>query len=583
MRVIVGKTAGFCKGVKNALEVTLEAIQKRKEGESICTYGPLIHNRQVLKMLEEKGIKEENSLVNCAGRKVVIRAHGIPPQERQALHKLDATLLDATCTRVAKVHGVIKLHARRGYHTVIAGDADHAEVIGLMGYTEGRGVVLGRPEQVDQLPKEWEKVLLVAQTTQNEEIFQAIQQKFLERFPEGVVKNTICGSTHERQAEVRQMRSQVEAMVIVGGRHSGNTLRLAEVARESATPCYHIETEADLDRQEMARYSCVGVSAGASTPNWLIRNVIRFLESIEPEQPTTRFKIKRILELLAYGNVFVALAAALLPFVVQALTGLAGSLTANAMAACYVFAVHSLNIYLDRNAIKLNDPSRAAFYQYWRSLFTGLSVAAVAASLWLAAMAGILTFVAMGILVLFGVIYAIPLIRRFCGYSPAAFKIKDIPTSKTFSVPVAWAGVTVIVPWLSMPGFWQAFGRIAYSFWIVFFVVLIRTLLRDLVAVHGDRLVGKETFVVLVGEKKTSRFIKAVLATLILWLIMGPVVGLTTQFAFVGLPFCAAYAWLLRMCFRSRLKVDPIFETLIESVIIGMGCVALIWKYCLGS
>ena len=108
MKVIVAKTAGFCKGVKDALEVTLNAIQQRKEGERICTFGPLIHNRQVLKMLEEKGIQEVADIENCAGKKVVIRAHGIPPRERQALHRMDARLLDATCKRVAKVHAVIR-------------------------------------------------------------------------------------------------------------------------------------------------------------------------------------------------------------------------------------------------------------------------------------------------------------------------------------------------------------------------------------------------------------------------------------------------------------------------------------------
>jgi (E)-4-hydroxy-3-methyl-but-2-enyl pyrophosphate reductase len=578
MKVIVAKTAGFCKGVKSALEVTLEAIQKREEGESLCTYGPLIHNHQVLKMLEDKGIRAENDIESCAGKKVVIRAHGIPPHERQALHKLGASLLDATCIRVAKVHGVIKLHARRGYHTVIVGDADHAEVIGLMGYTEGRGVVIDRPEQVDQLPGEWEKVLLVVQTTQNEEIFHSIEQKFLERYPNGVVKNTICGSTHERQAEVREIRSQVEAMIIVGGYHSGNTLRLAEVARESAIPCYHIETEADLNRQEMARYSVVGVSAGASTPNWIIRNVVRFLESIEPERPSTRFKLKRTLELLAYGNVYVAMAAALLPFTVQALTGFRGSLANNAMAAFYAFAIHSLNIYLDRTSIQLNDPGRAAFYQSWRFLFTGISILAVVGSLFIAFRIGILTFLAMGILVLLGILYAVPLMRPTWWQRLASLKIKDIPTSKTFSVPIAWAAVTVLVPYLSSAGLLREAAKLLYAFCIVFLLVLIRTVLLDLLAVHGDRLVGKETFVVLVGQKKTARFVNGAVLVLGICLIAGPLIGLATPFAYLMLPFVAVYALHLRMCFNSRLKEDPIFETMIESVIIAVGCAALVWN-----
>ena len=212
MKVIVAKTAGFCKGVRDAIEITMEAIQKRQDGEDICTFGPLIHNRQVLMMLNKKGVTEENLIENCAGKKVVIRAHGIPPHARQELHAQGSSLLDATCKRVARVHAAIKRHARRGYHTIIVGDADHAEVIGLLGYTEGRGVVINRPEQIEELPAEWDRVLLVAQTTQNEEVFSEIESFFLKKYPQGIVKNTICDSTQERQAEVRNLSSKVEAI-----------------------------------------------------------------------------------------------------------------------------------------------------------------------------------------------------------------------------------------------------------------------------------------------------------------------------------------------------------------------------------
>jgi 4-hydroxy-3-methylbut-2-enyl diphosphate reductase len=583
MKVIVAKTAGFCKGVKDALEVTLEAIQKRKDGERICTYGPVIHNRQVLAMLEEKGIREVGRIEDCAEKKVVIRAHGIPPDERQALHRIGATLLDATCKRVAKVHAVIKRHARQGFHTVIVGDADHAEVLGLMGYTGGQGIVIHQPEQVDELPEQWgKKVLLVAQTTQNEEVFQEIRNRFLERFPEGTVKNTICGSTHARQAEVRELCSRVEAMVIVGGYHSGNTVRLAEVARECAIPTYHIETETELDRHEMARYATVGVSAGASTPNWIIRNVVDFLEGIEPERSDLRSSstFRRTLELLVYGNVYVAVGAALLSLVVQALVGLPSSLDHSMMAACYAFAMHSLNIYLDRNAIQLNDPNRAAFYQRWRFGFTGLSITGVLACLWIALAFGIWSFIAMVILVAFGTLYAVPLILPGWWERFSAPKIKDIPTSKTFSVALAWGCVIAFLPYLSHLDEW--FGRLAYAFWIIFLMVLIRTALLDLLAVQGDRLVGKETLVVALGEEKTARFIKWVLAALTGSLILGPFAGLSTWFTFLILPAPAVYNWHLKKCFQTRLKEDPFFEAMIESVFIALGALALLWS-CLSS
>ena len=574
MKVVVAKTGGFCKGVKDALEISLESIQKRQDGEEICTFGPLIHNRQVLEMLEEKGIKAEESIDACAGKKVIIRAHGIPPEARQKLHNTGASLLDATCKRVARVHAAIKKHARHGFHTVIVGDADHAEVIGLMGYTEGRGVVISAPEEVDGLPADWENVLLVAQTTQNEDIFNEIHERFLKHYPKGVVKNTICDSTHERQKEVRQMCSMVEAVVIVGGKHSGNTVRLAEVARECGIPTYHVETEKELDPQLLARYSCVGVSAGASTPNWIIRNVVQYLETLRTEPYDLHFGLKVLLESFARANVYVALGAALLPFVLHALSGIPWSPADAGMAACYAFAMHSLNMYLDRNAIELNDPGRAEFYHRWRFAFTLLSVFAVMLALWLALWKGYVTFFLMAVMVVVGILYAVPMFFPARWENLTALAIKDIPTSKTFSIPVAWASVVVLVPHLSDPI--VEYGYLAYAFWIIFLFVLIRTCLLDLLAIQGDRLVGKETLVVLIGEKKTTRFSILLLAVLAASLVFGPPAKWSTGFAWAVLPAVGVNAWLLRVCSSKRLKGDPGYEALIESVIIGVGLLAML-------
>ncbi|NLI82640.1 MAG: 4-hydroxy-3-methylbut-2-enyl diphosphate reductase [Deltaproteobacteria bacterium] len=574
MKVIVASTAGFCKGVKDAMEITLEAIQAREDGEKICTYGPLIHNRQVLEMLESKGIKEESRLENCAGKKVVIRAHGIPPSERQRLREIDATLLDATCKRVARVHAVIKRHARRGYHTVIVGDADHAEVIGLMGYTEGLGVVINRPEQVMELPVSWDKVLLVAQTTQNEEIFEQIRKAFEARYPLGIVKKTICDSTHERQAEVRRLCSMVDAMVVVGGFHSGNTVRLAEVARECGIPTYHVETEADLIPQEMARYETVGVSAGASTPNWIIQDVVHFLESVRPETQDGTLRFKRTLEHLVYGNVLAALGAALLSGAVQALTGLPVSVKSGLIAALYVFAMHSLNIYLDRNAIQLNNPGRAVFYFQRQTLFTWAGVLAVVGLLALALGKGFMTFAAMAFLVAAGSLYAIPLPSWL--KSLQAIKIKDIPTSKTLLIPLAWAAVTTLVPIL--PHLPVGFGRMLYAFWVVFLMVVIRTALMDFLAVQGDRLVGKETLVVMVGEKRAARYVVGILVLLAISLIAGPMTGASSGFACLALPVTVAYGGLLSLCVRKQFMGASTFEAMVESVLIAVGMIALGWN-----
>lgn len=574
MKVIVAGTAGFCKGVKDALEITLEAIQEREDGEKICTYGPLIHNRQVLDMLESRGIREENQLENCAGKKVVIRAHGIPPSERQKLREIGAMLLDATCKRVARVHAVIKHHARRGYHTVIVGDADHAEVIGLMGYTGGKGVVINRLEQVDELPREWDRVLLVAQTTQNEEIFAQIRDAFERRYPQGVVKKTICDSTHERQAEVRRLCSKVDAMVVVGGYHSGNTVRLAEVARECGIPTYHVETEADLAAHEMARYATVGVSAGASTPNWIIQDVVHFLESIRPEARDQSLRLKQAMEYLVYGNVLAALGAALLTAAAEAFTGLPVSLKDSLIAALYVFAMHTLNIYLDHNAIELNNPGRAEFYHRRKGIFTWTSILAVVGLLWFSLSKNVLTFFAMVLMVALGSLYAVPIPSRLKRLQPV--KIKDIPTSKTLLIPLAWAAVTVFVPLL--PYLFEAFGRLIYTFWIVFLMVVIRTALMDFLAVQGDRMVGKETLVVLVGETTAARYVAGVLVVLGFFLIAGPLLAKSSHFTYLALPVTAAYGWFLSLCVQKQFKEASMFESMVESVLIGMGMVALLWN-----
>ncbi len=573
MKVIVAKTAGFCKGVRDAIEITMEAIQKREDGEDICTFGPLIHNRQVLMMLEKKGVVEENRIENCAGKKVVIRAHGIPPDSRQKLHAQGSNLLDATCKRVARVHAAIKRHARRGYHTIIVGDADHAEVIGLMGYTEGRGVVINRPEQIAELPPNWKNVLLVAQTTQNEEVFSAIETAFLEKYPNGIVKNTICDSTQERQAEIRKLCSRVEAVVIVGGLHSGNTIRLAEVARDCRIPTFHVETEDELDREKMARFSCVGVSAGASTPNWIIRNVVEFLEALRPEDEG-QFRWKIILERLAYSNVYIALGTALLPVIAQALTGFPGSVAYCVMAAAYAFAMHSLNIYLDQDAIYLNDPGRAAFYQKRRRVFTGASLVALGIAFLISMSVGPESFIALLVLTLFGLTYAVPL------FWPALWerfpvKLKDIPTSKTFFVPLAWAAASVVLPYASSQG---EVKRLVFAFWVIFLMSLARTALLDFLAVQGDRIVGKETLLVLAGERKTAWFTVGVLAVLAISLVLGPGLGMSSRFSYFLILPAAVFGLYLKTGSEKRLSEDAVYEILIELVLIGSGLCAVIWN-----
>ncbi len=275
MKVVLADTAGFCIGVKRALELVLKAINENQS--KIYTYGPLIHNPQVLELLRERGISILKPGEEVPPGLVVIRAHGIPLQERQLLEKGGGRIIDATCPRVAKVQAIIRRWSAKGCATLIVGDADHPEVRGLLGYTEGRGYVVSTSRDVADLP-DLHDLIVVAQTTQSKSHFEDRVQEITARFPQVRIFNTICDATASRQAEVQELARQAEALVVVGGRNSGNTQRLVEISQATGIPTYHVETEQELDLVEMSRYQTVAVTAGASTPHWLIGNVVNTLK-----------------------------------------------------------------------------------------------------------------------------------------------------------------------------------------------------------------------------------------------------------------------------------------------------------------
>ena len=264
-------------GVRRAVEMA-RATAAEEQGE-VFTNGPLIHNPQALEQLRSEGVipLEDAEVVPRAA--VIVRAHGIPPATQDRLQREAARVVDATCPKVATIQKKIEEYSLRDHAVVIAGDADHPEVVGLLGYARGAAYVVAAAAQVDELPP-LGKVLLVAQTTQDEEIFKEIRDRVLERFPEALALSTICQSTHRRQSEVRQMAGEVDAMVVIGGRNSANTCRLAEICRNLGTPAYHVETAEELPLEELRNLARVGVTAGASTPAMTIDAVLQALHTI---------------------------------------------------------------------------------------------------------------------------------------------------------------------------------------------------------------------------------------------------------------------------------------------------------------
>ena len=313
MKVVLANTAGFCIGVKRALELVLKAINENQT--RIYTYGPLIHNPQVLELLKERGITVLQPGQTAPEGLVVIRAHGIPPQQRRQLEDDGARIIDATCPRVAKVQAIIRRWATKGHATLIVGDVDHPEVSGLMGHTEGRGYVVESAADIAALP-ELGAPIVVAQTTQSEALFEARVADIKTRFPKARIFNTICDATASRQAEVQELARHAEALVVVGGRNSGNTQRLVKISQATGIPTYHVETEQELDLEEMSRYHTVGVTAGASTPHWLISNVVSTLKHAWAFRPGSWINyLYRAWRFSLKSNLYVATGAGCLSYV----------------------------------------------------------------------------------------------------------------------------------------------------------------------------------------------------------------------------------------------------------------------------
>ena len=288
MKVIRAKSAGFCWGVERAIQV---AREEACGGERrVYTDGPLIHNKQMMDALSREDIREVGDYQSKQDLSlpeeeekdsvVVVRAHGISPQRRKYLKELGLPFRDGTCPDVGIIAGKVKLHAQKGYDIVIFGDREHPEVIGLLGYANGRGHVIANEADLESLPAFGGGVAMVSQSTMFTHEFQNLSAILSQRYPDMLVFDTICGATKERQSDLVSLVEQgAEAIVVIGGRHSANTKKLAKLAAANERPTFHVETAEDLDAESFSSFALVGVTAGASTPEFIIRSVCERLES----------------------------------------------------------------------------------------------------------------------------------------------------------------------------------------------------------------------------------------------------------------------------------------------------------------
>ncbi len=525
MKVILAKTAGFCMGVRRAMEIVM-AESNKKEGP-LFTFGPLIHNKQVLDLLETKGVKATDDTTGLTAGRILIRAHGIPPREREKLQNSALKVIDATCPKVTRVQAIIRHQSNKDRPTIIVGDKNHAEVIGLMGYSKEPAHLIEEKADVASLPQ-LENPFVVAQTTQDVEDFKEIISALRLRFPDIQVFETICDATHERQEEVRTFKEQVEGVVVVGGFHSANTQRLAKISEEKHLPTYHVETEEGLPREALSKMKVIGLTAGASTPHWLIKNVMQEIESIQAQKETPVVHgVKRAFRFMVLSNLAAAAGAFSFGYAVLRLAGGSRELVFPLMAALYIYAMHVFNRFLDKGAASYHDPDRAAFQKQYKSLLILMGSLAMGISLTLSFITGLGAFLALVALSLLGVVYSIPLIPEGVGNRYRFVKIKDIPGSRSLSEALAWVAVMVFLPLFSgSPG---PVLSLVVAGLVVFSFSYTRAVLFSLFQLQGDLMVGTETLPITLGEKRTLALFNRILLGTALLLVCSTLLGLVSS------------------------------------------------------
>ncbi len=275
MEVTVAKSAGFCFGVKRAVDTVYEQIEKGQK--PVYTYGPIIHNEQVVEDLAARGvqvIRSEEELERIAEGTVIIRSHGVPRRICDKIKAQGLTLVDATCPFVRKIHRILEQESEKGNHIVIIGSEPHPEVEGIKGWASGPVTVISTEEEARSfVPENGKNVSIVAQTTFNYNKFKDLVEIFSKKSYDISVLNTICNATEERQTEARTLAGTVDTMLVIGGRHSSNTQKLYEICKEECKNTYFIETLVDLDTKPFQSFGRVGITAGASTPNKIIEEV----------------------------------------------------------------------------------------------------------------------------------------------------------------------------------------------------------------------------------------------------------------------------------------------------------------------
>ncbi len=577
MKVIVAKTAGFCWGVKRAMDAVLEASNSGQK--NVQTLGPIIHNPQALELIGKRGVAVVESPEQVSNGTVVIRAHGIPIQELRGLKDRQKAgeihIVNATCPEVAKVHNKIKKWSPKGYFTVILGSHGHAESIAHKSFAEhGSKIVANLGEAMELSPEELKKVLVVAQTTYTVKDYNEIAEYIRGRAGDCILENTICEDTWMRQEEAQQLAQSVDYVIVVGGKASSNTKHLAELAAHYGKPVQYVETAAELDLAQFKGSETVGVLAGASTPTWLVDEVVDVMEQLgDAPSRFTRFMFA------AFGTpLMLAIGAALMTLGVHKWMGWGSSWRYPVITGTYLLAMYLLTPYLDPMGLGAKGPGRERFLRRNRKILITTALFSLAAAFGTAASIGPHPLLVVFGASLLGLMYKVelPLAGR-------RWSLRSIPGSKDVLVAMALGVVAIGIPvWQHgqsiWPWTWDAKALVALG--LVAVLVYARTVIYDIRDMQNDQVLGKETLPILLGKPRSKMVLVALLGiglTCSLWFtFLRPNPSHTLAISTI-LTVCTAYPLLYLWYYHERFSAGkPRFEVSVELSFYLLGLLALV-------
>jgi len=499
----LAKNAGFCWGVKRAIDIALEA--SGNSSESIYTYGPLIHNPQLIDLLERRKIhtlKELNGLVN---KDIIIRTHGVAPSTRKEIKDSGNKIIDATCPLVAKVQGMIKKFSGKGYTTIIVGDDGHAEIVGLKGFSKTPVHVISGAEEVEALP-DYEKVFVAAQTTCGLKRYAETVSALEKKYANIEIGDTICEATYIRQDEIVKLAEESDLIIVVGGKNSANTLRLASISRELGVETLHIETEDELNMDDLSKYKVVGVTAGASTPKWLIERVVHKLELLVGKERYPMPKFAELMRLFIKSNIYIAFSAVALAYINLTLMGIKPTFLLLIIPFSAVLSTYLAHQLFNASDMMISSPKKYYYHQKFKKSFWAIAVASFLGGLIASNEIGVIPTFLYTALVILGATY---------GNSRFQWKrILEFPQNETFTLSrdmfaaVAWGIVTVVIPYISAPS--ESLPFIPALFTVV--AIYTRSVLSDIKDMTADQVIGKEALPVQYGTKKASLLLCMILA-----------------------------------------------------------------------